>query len=72
MEPEVNSDHDPEGFFSEGYSNGFSGREIKIPKGIVGDGNLKKNLSFQGLEVDKTMFVSIDNVYDFTGKNIVS
>ena len=68
----MDSGHYPEGFFSERYPDHFPGREIKIPKGIVGDGNLKKDLSFQGLEVDKTISVSIDDVNDFAGKNIVS
>ncbi len=68
----MDSDHYPEGFFPEGYSDHFPGREIKIPKGIVGDGYLKEDLSFQGLEVDKTISASIDNINDFAGKNVVS
>ena len=68
---ELDSGHDPEGFFPEGNPDHFSDREVKIPKSIVGDGDPKRDLSFQGLEVDKTISAPIDNVNDFTGKNVV-
>jgi len=58
----MNSGHYPEGFFSEGYSDHFPGREIKIPKSIVGDGNLKKDSSFRRLKINRVVSFFIGDI----------